>query len=291
MSDTSPKVLFIEDNPGDVRLVHELLSQEYDGKVVLVDAADLATGAEYLKSDNFDTILLDPNLPDADSPESIKTLRDVAPNCPIVVLTGEKDEAVISTAFQSGAEDYLVKGTINGEILGRALRYSMERRGLWRALEEARLDAQREREWRAMERLANPPPVHTTAASYGEQSLETASPDLWDLVVVEYASLIESSIEERTFRGGSDHHSRVQNAAQRLGGLRAEPRDVVKIHVEAIKRAAANSNIRTRHAIAEEARLLLIEIMGHLASYYRAFMGPKPYPSRSSDTKQDAPES
>ncbi|MEM8914571.1 MAG: response regulator [Pseudomonadota bacterium] len=283
MKSAPVKVLFVEDNPGDVRLVHELFMSEFGNQFMLVDAPNLANAIELLGSEMFDAALLDPNLPDADNPKSIEKLREVAPNLPIIVLTGELDETVISPAFVAGADDYLVKGTISGEILSRAIRYSIERKKLSRALDNAHQAARREREWLALEEMAKPSPSSATASSYGEQSVEIIRPDVWDLLVLEYASLIESSVHDRAFRDSNDHSSRIRSAAHRLGSLRAEPRDVVKIHVEAIKRAGRGANPKARVVITEEARLLLIEVMGNLASYYRTYMGPAPFRHRAAE--------
>ena len=280
--DKSWNLLMIEDDPGDVRLVHELLSDQRPQGLIIMDADCLADGLEQLASHGFDAILLDLGLPDARSPDSIAKLVEVSPTAPVIVLTGSKDDDMVRQAFQAGAEDFLVKDSLGGDVLYRTIRNAMERRALSLALQEARAAVRREREWKGLERLAAPSLAARTAASYGEYPLSDASPDVWELLIEEYKDLLEASLTENVFKV-SANPDRARAMAQRLGSLRAEPRDVVKIHMAAIKRAGAGSGAGRIVAITEEARVMLVEVMGYLALYYRSFMGPAPY-QRSLDS-------
>jgi diguanylate cyclase (GGDEF)-like protein len=119
-------VLLVEDNPGDARLVEILLSatgQEFDVKHV-------GTLGEAL--DELDrppkVVLLDLSLPDSAGLETVERMRRAAPQLPIVVLSGRDDEEVALRALQSGAEDYLVKGQGDGDLISRSIRYSIERK-------------------------------------------------------------------------------------------------------------------------------------------------------------------
>jgi diguanylate cyclase (GGDEF)-like protein len=122
----SLRVLLVEDNPGDARLVEILLSetgQEFDVKRV-------GTLGEAL--DELDrppkVVLLDLSLPDSAGLETVERMRRAAPQLPIVVLSGRDDEEVALRALQSGAEDYLVKGQGDGDLISRSIRYSIERK-------------------------------------------------------------------------------------------------------------------------------------------------------------------
>jgi PAS domain S-box-containing protein len=145
-------VLLVEDNPGDARLIREMLADAPGAPVEVVGADRLAAAVTRLAEGPVDGVLLDLSLPDSQGLATFSRLQAHAPAVPIVVLSGLADEAIALRAVQEGAQDYLVKGRVDGNLLVRALRYAVERK---RAVEErARLLA-RERVARAeAERLA-----------------------------------------------------------------------------------------------------------------------------------------
>jgi signal transduction histidine kinase len=130
------RILLVEDNPGDARLIRETLrdgSLEFD----LAHADRLAAALPRLEEGAADVVLLDLSLPDAHGLETVNRALAAAPGVPIVVLTGLDDETVAVNAVQAGAQDYLVKGQVEPGMLARALRYAMERKRL--EIERARL--------------------------------------------------------------------------------------------------------------------------------------------------------
>jgi signal transduction histidine kinase len=141
MSDGSANVLIIEDNPGDVLLLRALLEEVDDNALTITHASCLAEGLARLGEGGFDVVLQDLSLPDGTGLEIVRTLRRQEKNVPIVVLTGLDDEAVALQAVQEGAQDYLVKGSVNGHGLTRCIRYAIERERLRADLEQARDEA------------------------------------------------------------------------------------------------------------------------------------------------------
>ncbi|MEA1906175.1 MAG: histidine kinase dimerization/phosphoacceptor domain -containing protein [Euryarchaeota archaeon] len=122
-------VLLIEDNPGDARLIREMLADS-KGAVFSIELADrLSTGLAHLAGGNgdFDVVLLDLSLPDSSGIDTFVRTGAQAQNMPIVVLTGLYDTELAILAVQKGAQDYLVKGQVNSEIMARAIRYAIER--------------------------------------------------------------------------------------------------------------------------------------------------------------------
>jgi two-component system cell cycle response regulator len=128
--DSPSKVLLIEDNPGDVRLLREALLEPGARKFSLTVAERLEEGLTRLSEKDFDVVLLDLSLPDAEGLDTVTRAHEAAPQVPIVVLTGTDDEELAIQAVQSGAQDYLVKGQIQSTLLVRALRYAIERNRL-----------------------------------------------------------------------------------------------------------------------------------------------------------------
>ena len=121
------KVLLVEDSRGDARLIQEYLT-EVEGLHFEVENADrLATGVARLGREGIDVILLDLSLPDSRGLDTFLQFHAAAPGVPIVVLTGFNDEVLAVNAVQAGAEDYLVKGHVNSNLLARSLRYAIER--------------------------------------------------------------------------------------------------------------------------------------------------------------------
>jgi Flp pilus assembly CpaE family ATPase len=121
------KILLIEDNPGDVRLIKESLAEAEGFACQVVHVGRLVEGLERLRAEHFDLVLLDLSLPDSRGISTLIYAHEQAPGVPIVVLSGMDDEALALNAVREGAQDYLVKGRVSGPALVRCLRYSVER--------------------------------------------------------------------------------------------------------------------------------------------------------------------
>jgi serine phosphatase RsbU (regulator of sigma subunit) len=119
------QLLLVEDDAGDALLVESLLAGVAPNVEVL-RVERLQEAAEMLPG-GIDCVLLDLGLPDAMGLEAVERLRIAAPDAAIVVLTGHDDEQRGVDALSRGAEDYLVKGSVNGPLLARAIRYAIER--------------------------------------------------------------------------------------------------------------------------------------------------------------------
>jgi len=132
--ETTIKVLLVEDNPGDARLVEILLAEVSSSGFSVTNAKRMEEAVERLGSQEYDVILLDLSLPDSSGLETVDRVRDAAPRTPLVVLSGRDDEQTALQALQGGAEDYLVKGRGSGDTIARVIRYSIERRNVQEAL-------------------------------------------------------------------------------------------------------------------------------------------------------------
>lgn len=124
------KILLIEDNPGDVRLIQEALADVVGGPMLLRHADSLSAGLQMLTMGGIDVVLLDLGLPDGNGLDTVHRVRAQAPQTPIVVLTMTHDMTTAVRAMQAGAQDYLLKDEFHGEGLSRALRYALERHRL-----------------------------------------------------------------------------------------------------------------------------------------------------------------
>lgn len=122
------RVLLVEDNPGDVRLIREMLKSAPGALFELSVAENLATSITLARSGGFDAILLDMSLPDSMGLPGLQALAVAAPRTPILVLTGINDDTLALQTSRHGAQDYLVKDEIEASQLARAIRYAIERK-------------------------------------------------------------------------------------------------------------------------------------------------------------------
>jgi two-component system cell cycle response regulator len=121
------KVLLVEDNPADARLLREALAEITKSRFEVTHGETLARALEFLAKSKPDVILSDLGLPDSQGLETVRHIHRAAPDVPLVVLTSLNDESFGSQALQEGAQDYLVKGQIARGLLWHALRYAVER--------------------------------------------------------------------------------------------------------------------------------------------------------------------
>ncbi len=126
MTNETKKLLLVEDNPGDARLIQEMLAEVQGTPFKLTHVDYLSWGLEALSRGGIDLVLLDLVLPDSYGLETFVRVRSHAPEVPIVLLTGLDDETTAIRAVKEGAEDYLVKGNINSKELVRSIRYAIE---------------------------------------------------------------------------------------------------------------------------------------------------------------------
>ena len=134
----SIKVLLVEDNPYDAELLREMLLGVPSVQFDWVQVALLGDALKRLREDTFDAILLDLSLPDSHGQETLAKAYAQAHDTPIVVLTGHADESLAIKTVHQGAQDYLVKGRVDGPTLVRAVRYAIERHRLLTELDRGR---------------------------------------------------------------------------------------------------------------------------------------------------------
>ena len=143
MLDTPIKILLIEDNPGDARLIREMLADAPAQDIAIEGASRLSQGLDYLGQGKIDLVLLDLDLPDSRGLDTFLKASTHAPSIPFVILTGLDDEDLALAAMERGAQDYLVKGKMDGRRLLRVVRYATERKKRQEALQQAHDELER----------------------------------------------------------------------------------------------------------------------------------------------------
>jgi two-component sensor histidine kinase len=127
MSVAPLRILLVEDNPGDARLLREMFSTERPGSYEITHLPRLGLALNHLAKGGVDIVLLDLGLPDGEGMDTVRRVRRLAPQVPVIVLTGRDDDEAVAEAMEEGAQDYLVKGQIETRALPRALRHAIER--------------------------------------------------------------------------------------------------------------------------------------------------------------------
>ncbi|MGD0948879.1 MAG: response regulator [Candidatus Binatia bacterium] len=150
MGDEHIQLLLVEDEPTQALLVRESFAEAASIKVELTHVERLSEALDSVSTGRFDVVLLDLGLPDSEGLDSLLRLHQRAPAVPILALTALDDERLAVKAVQEGAQDYLVKGRVDGDLLVRAVRHAIERK----KVEEEIRRLNEELERRVLERTA-----------------------------------------------------------------------------------------------------------------------------------------
>ena len=268
MSDENFKILLIEDNPDDARMVREMLAYAKGASFDLECVDRLSAGLERLEADEFDVVLLDLAVQDAQGTDALSRTCTQAPNVPIVVLTGIEDDSAGLDAVRTGAQDYIVKGWTDGNVLGRAVRYAIERQCLKTELEQVHRQEQQERELQSMERLSSSVTV-VTSRMYNSGPIAKSLPTVFQELSGEYGRLLDLALEQQAFKVEHDISAELNALAERMGSLRAGPRDIIDIHSQATRTKIREATAQKTKAYLEEGRLMVLKFMGYLVSHYR----------------------
>ncbi len=149
--DQKLRILVIEDNPGDVFLLKEMLREQHDFSFSLESFNCLSEGLACLAEGQLDIILLDLSLPDSHGIETFRKLKALDIPMPVIILTGSHDLELPMKALQEGAQDYLIKGTVTSSLLARAITYSLERWSLLHKMHDFNMKLERKVEERTKE--------------------------------------------------------------------------------------------------------------------------------------------
>ena len=152
-------ILLIEDNPADARLVEIYLNESAMLTPRITKVAELKKGMLMLEENDFDIVLLDLTLPDSAGFDTVKTLLSEFPTQTVIVMTGLEDDTVAVNSVKAGAQDFIVKGQFDSNLLSRTVSYAIERHQLQIKLENyakaIKLNVQRLTEAQTMARMGN----------------------------------------------------------------------------------------------------------------------------------------
>ncbi len=121
------EILLVEDNPGDVKLFKENLAEAGAARFCLTCVGQLTDTIKCLNEEQYDIVILNLSLPDSQGFNTFTSVRMHAPKVPIILLASNNNEDLAVKALQNGAQDYLIKGQVNGSVLSRSISYAIER--------------------------------------------------------------------------------------------------------------------------------------------------------------------
>lgn len=257
----SLRVLLVEDDEAYRTLLRVTLERAASKgtQTTLEVATTLVQALEAVSSQLVDLILLDLALPDARRLEALEALVEAAPHIPVIVVTGSDDGRLAAEALRLGAQDYLVKGAGDEQLLftlGRAVQRHRHLRG----------SLARERERAAQHRERAAVGERTDDGIEGHRFRDSPA---FARMLATYDELVLAGIRERLFELEPTTRDKRRAFAEGLVELGATGRDVIALHAQSLERASQRSEAVAMEFWVEEARLAVLDVLAALTDTYR----------------------
>lgn len=273
--DTKPvvKILIIEDSKSETAKIKNLLANSEIGKFEIEQEEELVPGLARLVKGGIDVVLLDLNLPDSYGIDTLIRVRTEALAYPIIVLSSIDKPEIAIESMRKGAQDYLVKSKTDCRLLAHSIRYSIERHRLQMKLQMHSISRIEElkNDIKSLEKLRHASPTTLTSELSGINTLKDGTPDSFDELAKQYGNLIELAVDQRLFKVKHNISDGLHEIADRIGFLRGGPRDVIEIHNTIMKNVCQTDTPQKIKLYSEEGRLMILELIGNLALYYRKY--------------------
>ncbi|MDJ0581711.1 response regulator [Crocosphaera sp.] len=278
MPNDTCRVLLIEDKIENVKLLQDLLSKsQYSslakGLTFLITSTDtLKESFGLLQDQQFDVILLDLDLPDSQGLNTLIKLREAVPNTPIIVEMDGQNEGAVVKSFQLGADGYLQIKNLDSNLLVYEIRLGIERQKYRSKINQQQQEISQAQEFANLDSLIKSTgETSVTARLFGAYPLQESLPDVFDELVETYGKLLELALEQRIYKVDYNISEKLRNLGEKLGFLKASPRDTIEIHTKVLKEKSKDASIAKAQAYVVEGRLMILELMGYLASFYRKY--------------------
>lgn len=274
------EILLIEDNPGDALLFKEILQESSKQTYAVRQAATMADALAQLDdtrvaeaSKRVDLMLVDLNLPDSQGLNTVETLIQRASDIPLIVLTGAMEENLAIQAMRLGAQDYLLKDEMHQQLLVRSITYALERHALYRTLFRLWEREKGQLEIDSLNHLSSLNYASVTSALLNQVSLSEGFGKHFEEMVHSFGEILEMAVERHLYKTQHVLSTRLQQLADTLGFYNAGPRDVIDVYRVALTKAI--EGLSNSSVYVQEGRLVALELMGYLVSFYRRYaIGP-----------------
>lgn len=258
--------ILVTDDDANMAYAYKLLlgAEGYD----ILSAASGAECLRMVREAKPDLILLDVVLPDINGIEVCRRIKSDPALAGIFIIHVSGLETSFdshATALVAGADGYLTKPVEETKLLA-LIRAALRLRDA-----EASLGSQQQREMSMLDQLSSSSRPQVAAQMFGATSLAKALPDIFGEMVAEYGRLLDFALEQRLYKVEHNISDGLYELVERLGFLKAGPRDIIDLHSAALKERIDKASLPKTQAYVEEGRMAALELMGHLVSYYRTF--------------------
>jgi CheY-like chemotaxis protein len=261
---TRPRVLIVDDDAAIGRVLEDVLQPAFDARAVTTCRAAL----DIMQNSDIAIVLADQQMPGMSGLELLTEVRRIQPTAVGVLITGHADLRDAMRAINSvRVLGFLTKPWDEAELMGVMQRALEAHTALG---ELSRQPDPPDRELALLQSLAGAP-APITAQRFGVLSLRESLPREFERMAREYADILDKALEQRAFKVDRKTSQALHGLADELGALSAGPRDVIDLHVQAIKDRLEQAGYDESSALIEEGRLLVLELMGHVVTYYRSF--------------------
>ena len=278
MTNNPCHVLLIEDNLNNIELLQDLLSKGQKSSLSkgmtfsTTCATTLKDSLESVETGRYDIILLNLNLPDSQGLITLIKLRDVTPNTPILVQIDNENETTVVESLQLGADGYLPIKTVDSNLLIHEIRLGIERQKYRNKLYQTQQELRQAQEFADLNSLIESSrDTSVTARLFGAYPLQESVPDVFQELIKTYGNLLDLSLEQRIFKVDYNISGQLRIFADKLGFLKASPRDTIEIYTQVLKEKTQDVPVVKAQAYVDEGRLMILELMGYLASFYRKY--------------------
>ncbi|MGK7940044.1 MAG: response regulator [Crocosphaera sp.] len=278
MTNDTCRVLLIEDNLKNIELLEDLLSQGQQSSLSkgmtfpMTCITSLKDSLESLKAETYEVILLDLNLPDSQGLSTLIKIREVAANTPILVEIDDENETNVVESLELGADGYLPIKSVDSNLLIHEIRLGIERQKYRTKLTQQQQEIRQAEEFSNLDSLIESSrDTSVTARLFGAYPLQESVPDVFQELTKTYGNLLDLSLEQRVFRVDYHISQQLRTLANKLGFLKASPRDTIEIHTQVLKEKTQDVPVVKAQAYVDEGRLMILELMGYLASFYRKY--------------------
>ncbi len=266
------QVLMLEDSTADELVAREVFSHDYLGSFTLTTARTLAEGLRRLEEESFDVILADLNLPDSEGSMTLVRILETGIRAPIVVVSGRDDDGLARECLKLGAQDFLIKNQLPPEWLARSVRYALERARLAMLVaERADEDKQaHDAENMLIGELSADLGTSISAGYYGVRKLSEADAQFFSEASKEYERLLRLAVDMRIYKQDRNPlNEGLRSLAYQLGRRLSGPRDVMELHGACLVEQVHGQLPAHARGLLDESRLVVLQLMGYLVSYYR----------------------
>jgi CheY-like chemotaxis protein len=261
MTDERPLVLIVDDDPTIGRVLADVLQPTFETHAVTSARAAL----DFVKSKDIAIVLADQQMPDITGLELLSEMRRLQPTAVGVLITAYAEVQDAMRAINSvRVLGFLAKPWDETELL------AVMRRALDAHITLRQLSRPPEHELTLLQSLAGAP-TPVTAQRFGVLPMRDAMPAEFKRLAQAYTEILGNALDQRAYHLDHKTSQALQDLADELGALSAGPRDVIDLHVIALKERLTHANREQAAAVSEEGRLLVLELMGHVVTYYRSY--------------------